>query len=199
MPISFDTTGLQPIDSNSWRDPGTGDIVTMNYFDLVPDLPAPLDDVDVLRRGLAERSAESGCLIEAFVIWVDHEPALLRMEKFPLPNQQHGLAFVASIIVPKDRCSAVFQILCPETGTTGVREAVLMTQIGYENMFPPHPYAPGLSGRLPYHAADEIRWDDQFPDHPLTRARRWVTRTVPTARLAPGFAALPPFAGPLRT
>ncbi|MFD6158282.1 hypothetical protein ACFWF7_34870 [Nocardia sp. NPDC060256] len=170
----------------------------MTYFDLVPDLPAPLTEVDVLRRGLAERSAESGCLIEAFVIWVDREPALLRMEKFPLPNQPSGLAFVASIIVPKDRCSAVFQILCPETGTTGVREAVLMSQIGYENMFPPHPYAPGLGGRLPYNTADDMRWDEQFPDHPLTRARRWVARTVPTAQLAPGFAALPPFAGPLR-
>ncbi|WP_405162418.1 hypothetical protein OG203_40045 [Nocardia sp. NBC_01499] len=198
MPISFDTGGLQQLDSNSWGDPGTGDVVTQSYFDLVPDLPAPLEEVDLLRRALAEGRAETGCLIEAFIIWVDRVPALLRMEKFPLPNQPSGLAFVASIVVPKDRCSAAFQILCPETGTTGIREAVLMTQIGHENMFPPHPYAPGLGGRLPYNAADDIRWDPQFPDHPLTRARNWVARTVPTARLAPGFAALPPFTGPLR-
>ncbi|WP_433622392.1 hypothetical protein [Nocardia sp. CA-120079] len=65
MPISFDTSGLQQLDSNAWRDPATGDIVQLSYFDLVPDLLAPLTDLTTLRRGLAEIHAESGCLSRA--------------------------------------------------------------------------------------------------------------------------------------
>ncbi|WP_325097776.1 hypothetical protein [Nocardia gipuzkoensis] len=195
MPISFDIGEMQQVDNATWRDPRTGDMVNVSYFDIVPDLPAPLEDLPSLRRRLAERSAENGCLIEAFVVWLDAQPALLRMEKLPLPNQPQGLVFAASVIVPKSRSSAVLQILCPETGTTGLREAMLAAKIGFDNMYPPHPYAPEVQGRLPYNAADDIRWDAEFPDHPLSRARRWIAHTVPTARLPPDFAALPPFAG----
>lgn len=194
MPISFDTANLEQVDTATWRNIHTGDMVNVSYFDLVPDLPAPLEDLPTLRRRLAERSAENGCLIEAFVVWLDAQPALLRMEKLPLPQQPHGLVFAASVIVPKARSSAVLQILCPETGTTGPREALLATKIGFDGMYPPHPYAPEVRGRLPYNAADDMRWDAEFPDHPLSRARRWIAHTVPTARLAPEFAALPPFA-----
>ncbi|MGW5220358.1 hypothetical protein ACWEQA_21025 [Nocardia sp. NPDC004085] len=194
MPISFDTANLEQVDTATWRNPHTGDMVNVSYFDLVPDLPAPLADLPTLRRRLAERSAENGCLIEAFVVWLDAQPALLRMEKLPLPNQPRGLVFAASVIVPKARSSAALQILCPEAGTTGLREALLATKIGFDGMYPPHPDAPEVRGRLPYNAADDMRWDAEFPDHPLSRARRWIAHTVPTARLAPDFAALPPFA-----
>ncbi len=81
VPISFDTNGLQQLDSNAWRDPATGDIVQSSYFDLVPDLPAPLTDLATLRRRLAEMHAESGCLIEAFVVGIDSQPALLRPQR----------------------------------------------------------------------------------------------------------------------
>lgn len=195
MPISFDTSGLQQLDTSAWRDPATGDIVQLSYFDLVPDLPAPLTDLATLRRRLAEIHAESGCLIEAFIVGVDSQPALLRLQKMWLPDQPTGLVFAASLTVPKANCSAVLQILCPETGTTGIREAVLALEIGFDNMYPPHPYAPGLQGALPYNAADDHRWNDRFPEHPLSRVRRWVARTCPAARIDPNFAALPAFPG----
>jgi hypothetical protein len=195
VPISFDTSGLQQFDNTTWGDPATRDIIKLTYFDLVPDLPVPLTELDTLRTRLAEYLAATGCLIEAYVIEFDSVPTLLRIEKLPMPDQQAGLAFAASLTVPKSNCSAVLQILCPETGITGVREATLAIEIGFENMYPPHPYAPGLHGALPYSAADDYRWDDRFPDHPLTRARRWVSRTVESARIDPEFASLPPFGG----
>lgn len=170
-------------------------MVNVQYFDQVPDLPAALENLDTLRQRLAQHRADTGCLIEAFVIGVDNQPALLRVEKMPLPNQPQGLIFAASIVVPKERCSASLTLLCPETGTTGMREAMLAAQLGFDNLYPPHPYAPGLGGKLPYHAADDMRWDAQFPEHPLTRARQWIARTVPGMRLDPGFAALAPFRG----
>ncbi|MFF0497976.1 hypothetical protein ACFYU5_16325 [Nocardia aobensis] len=196
MPIVFETGGLQQLDQTTWGNPATRDIVTLSYIDLVPDLPAPLSDIDTLRRRLTELQAEFGCLIEAHAISVDSQPALLRLEKFPLADQATGLGFTAGIVVPKAGCSAIVKIMCPETGRSGVREAAVVPKVGFANMFPPHPYAPEVKGKLPYNVADDARWDSQFPDHPLTRARRWITHVSRTARIDPRFAALPPFLGP---
>ena len=76
---------------------------------------------------------------------------------------------------------------------TGQRESVVASQVGFESCFPPHPYAPDVVGQLPYNVADEAAWDQQFPDHPLTRARAWAHRTIASARVDPQFVALPPF------
>ena len=195
----FETGGLQQLDQTTWGNPATRDIITLSYIDLEPDLPAALSDIDTLRRRLSELQSEFGCLIEAHAITVDSQPALLRLEKFPLADQASGLGFTAGIVVPKAGCSAILKIMCPETGRSGVREAAVVPKVGFTNMFPPHPYAPGIKGKLPYNVADDARWDPQFPDHPLTRARRWITHISRTARVDPRFAALPAYAGPAGT
>ncbi|MBB5917786.1 hypothetical protein BJY24_006698 [Nocardia transvalensis] len=196
MPIAFETGGLQQLDPSTWGNPATGDLVTLSYIDAVPDLPAPLEDVEALRRGLTEQQAEFGCLIEAYVIGVAGQPALLRLEKFPLPDGS-GLGFTAGIVLPKATCSAILKVMCRESGRSGTREAAIVPKVGFQNMFRPHPYAPDIRGKLPYNVADDAQWDAQFPDHPLTRARRWISQASRTARVDPRFAALPPFTGPV--
>ncbi len=196
MPISFETGGLQKLDQNTWGDPKTRDIVTLSYFDTTPDLPAPLEDEEVLRRKLTELQAEFGCLLEAHSITVNGQPALLRLEKFPLPERESGLGFTAGIVVPKANCSAILKIMCSESGRPGAREAAVVPKVGFPNMFPPHPYAPEVRGKLPYNAADDMRWDDMFPSHALSRARRWIVHISRTAKVDPRFAALPAFTGP---
>ncbi|RDI65484.1 hypothetical protein [Nocardia pseudobrasiliensis] len=199
MPIAFETKGLQQFDHSRWGNPATGDVVTLTYIDQVPDLPAGLGDQETLRRRLTELQAEFGCLIEAHAITVDGQPALLRLEKFPLEGRQSGLGFTAGLVIPKATCSAILKIMCMETGRSGVREAAVVPKVGFQNMFPPHPYAPEIKGKLPYNAADDARWDPQFPGHPLTRARGWITYISRTARIDPRFAALPPFVAPTPT
>lgn len=193
MPLYFDATGLQSQDQKTWVNPATGDHVILDYFDLVPDLPASLDDLPRLRHGLTVIAGESGCLIEAHVVSFGGQPALLRVQKLPLPNQPSGQGFVASITVPKATCSAVLQIVCREHGMTGMREAMLAAELGPETFILDHPYAPGFTGRLPFHAGDDPQWDPKFPDHPLSRARAWLHHALRTAQVDPGFAALPGF------
>ncbi len=196
MPISFETGGLQQLDQNTWGDPATRDIITLTYIDAVPDLPAPLEDEDTLRRRLTELQAEFGCLLEAHSITVNGQPALLRLEKFPLPDREAGLGFTAGLVVPKASCCAILKIMCPESGRPGAREAAVVPKVGFPNMFPPHPYAPDVRGKLPYNAADDMRWDSMFPTHALTRARRWIVNASRTAKIDPRYVALPAFTGP---
>ncbi len=184
---------MEQYDERTWFDPQTGDQVSLTYIALVPDLPAPLDDLPLLRRRLATETAEVGALIEAHVVTIDSVPTLYQLLKLPIPDQASGQAFIAAFTVPKATCSVVLRIQCAEGATTGVRESGVLAQVGPEAFVRPHPYAPELEGRLPWHVGDDAQWDGQFPDHPLTRARAWAQRTMATARIDPAFAQLPPF------
>jgi len=180
-------------DERTWFDPRTGDQVSLTYIGMVPDIPAPLDDLALLRRKLAEETAETGSIIEAHVVRLGGVPALFQLIKLPIPGQDTGLAFIAAFTVPRAGCSAVLRIQCAEGQTTGLRESAVAAQVGFDQCFPPHPYAPEVRGQLPYNVADEAGWDQHFPDHPLTRARAWSHRMLATAQVDPQFAALPPF------
>ncbi|ROP38168.1 hypothetical protein [Saccharothrix texasensis] len=68
-----------------------------------------------------------------------------------------------------------------------------MAQLGFDGWVMPHPYAPEVEGRLPFHKGDDPRYDPQFADHPLTRVRAWAHHVIRTARVDPRFAALAPF------
>lgn len=199
MPISFDAAQFEHLGPSGWRHGPTGDQVGLDYFELAPDLPAALDDLTALRRGLAVAAARVGALIEAHVVALDGVPAILQLVKLPLPDRPAGQFFLCSFIVPRATCSAVLKLMAAETGTTGVREAQLATHVGFDNWVRPHPYAPELQGRLPFHAGDDPRFDAQFPHHPLSRARSWAQLVVRTARVDPRFAAQPPFVGPTQT
>lgn len=199
MTITPDTTGFQP-DGDSWTD-AYGDRMSVHSFELVPNLPASLDDLPRLRHGLAVETAEVGGLVEAFVVTLDGAPALLQVVKLPYPDRP-GQVFIATITVPKATASVVLKLIAAEGPMTGAREAAVLSDVIGETGSPdafyaPHPYAPQSQPRLPWHRADDPRLDERFPDHPLSRARRWLRHVLATARLDPAFAALPPFGAPV--
>lgn len=202
MPISFDTTGFEyrkSVDLVGWIVPRTLDQITLWHDHGPPQLPAPLEDVARLRHALAVQAAEAGCLIEAHVVQFGGLPAVYQVVKLPLPDRPAGQAFLASFTVPRANSCVRVKIQALESGMTGLREAVLVDQLGFQNWVMPHPYAPEVHGRLPFHAGDDPRYDSQFTDHPLSRVRGLAHHVARTARIDPEFAALPPFShGPTR-
>jgi len=193
VPIAFDTTGFQQHDQTTWVNHANGDQVSLTYSDLVPDLPASLDEMPKLRHDLAVTTGDVGCLIEAHHVRLGDVPALLQVVKVPLPDQPAGQVFIGSFTVPKAESSAVLELRAAERGMTGMREAVLAAQLGFDGWVMPLPYAPEVQGRLPFHKGDDPRHDPQFADHPLTRVRAWAHHVIRTARVDPRFAALTPF------
>jgi hypothetical protein len=191
---SLDLTGFTEREPGVWTDP-QGLVLSVHFFPLVPDLPARLDEPERLRAGLAEGAARAGGgLIEAEPGVVDGVPAVRQIVKVPRP-QGRGQVFLGSWTVPKAGCSTVLKVQAAEGSTTGMREAMVMARVGPADYFRPHPYAPGLSGGLPYHVGDDEQWDAAFPDHPLTLVRAALRRITPTVTLDERFRVLPPFAG----
>ncbi|MEU7344343.1 hypothetical protein ABZ778_10525 [Streptomyces bacillaris] len=197
--LGVELPGYRTVDTDTWLN-DHGDVLSLHFFDLVPDLSAALDDGPALRHGLTRFTAEAGGgLVEASVKRLGGVPALRQILKLPLPGQPSGQAFIGSFTVPRATCSTVVKIQAAERGMTGMREAVVMARLGPEQYFRPHPYAPEVQGGLPFHEADHDRWDAGFPDHPLTRVRRTLEALAEAVTVDPGFAALPPFTGPATT
>ncbi|MFE2087125.1 hypothetical protein [Streptomyces sp. NPDC059460] len=194
--LGVELPGFRPVDHDTWAN-DDGDVLSVHFFGLPPDLPAGLDDGPTLRESLTHYTAQAGGgLIEASVKRLGELPALRQILKLPLPGRQHGQAFIGSFTVPRAGCSTVVKVQAAEHGMTGMREAVVLAKVGHEHYFRPHPYAPDVQGGLPFHAADHERWDAEFPDHPLTRVRRTLGALAEVVTVVPEFAALPEFTGP---
>jgi hypothetical protein len=192
--LGVELPGYRPVDQDVWAN-DEGDVLSLHFFGLPPDLPASLDDGPSLRAALTRLTAQAGGgLIEASVKSLGPLPALKQILKLPLPGQPSGQAFIGSFTVPRATCSTVVKIQAPERGMTGMREAMVMAQVGHDKYFRPHPYAPEVEGGLPFHAADHAQWDAQFPDHPLSRVRRTLDALAGAVQVVPEFASLPPFA-----
>ncbi|MFS4093910.1 hypothetical protein [Streptomyces sp. AF1A] len=191
----LDLTGFTEREPGVWTDV-VGMVLSVHFFPLVPDLPAPLHEVERLRFERAHGVARAGGgLIEAVVGTVDGVTALRQLVKMPLGSRP-GQAFLGSWTLPKDRCSVVIKVQAAEGGMTGVREAVVADRVGLADYFQPHPYAGGGQlGGLPYHVADLEQWDAHFPDHPLTLVRAALHRITSTVTLHEQFKVLPPFPG----
>lgn len=191
----MDLTGFTEREPGVWTDERNV-VLSVHFFPLVPDLPARLDEPERLRAALAQGVAGAGGgLIEARLGAVDGVPAVRQLIKVPRPNGR-GQVFLGSWTVPRAGCSTVVKVQAAEGAMTGMREAMVLAQLGPADYFRPHPYAPGLSGGLPYHLGDHEQWDAQFPDHPLTLVRAALSRITPTVTLDERFKVLPPFDGP---
>ncbi|MFJ8108625.1 hypothetical protein [Streptomyces sp. NPDC096132] len=192
----LDLTGFTEREPGVWTD-AAGLVLSVHFFPLVPDLPAPLHEPERLRAGLAQITAEAGGgLIETLPGAVDGVPAVRQLVKVPLGSRP-GQAFLGSWTIPKAACSTVVKVQAAEGPMTGMREATVMAQVGPAAYFRPHPYVGGQLGGLPFHVGDDEQWDARFPDHPLTLVRAALRRITPTVTFDDRFKGLPPFGGPV--
>ncbi|THV22849.1 hypothetical protein [Glycomyces paridis] len=191
MVISFNTAGLQQQDSSTWTDPRTGDVAVVKVVEGTPFPVEWLHDQHALRRGFAGMYAEAGCLIEVDLANLGGVTAVRQLIKVPNNHAQSGQRFLASFTLAKAPNYAQLMYMAAEHGMSGLREATLMAQLGFDNWVMPHPFDPQLRTKLPFHRGDDPAFDAQFPDHPLTRVRAWTWNVGRYAVVDPGFAALP--------
>lgn len=202
--VAFDTTGWTLEEASEaarrWCD-AAGDALSLDRFALPPDLAAPLDRLDPIRAQLRRMIADvGGGLVEVELgRWGDL--ACLR-SIVKVPQRPHGMTYVGSFTLPLRDLSYVLKVQCVERGMTGLRDAIVFGQhslpIGADGTpegWMADPYDPTFRLGVRRNLADDPRWDAQFPDHPLSRARRHLARLEATLTAAPSLLAAPPFRG----
>lgn len=202
--LRFDTAGWtaarDDADVKAWRRE-TGDVLSAHFFDLAPDISAPLEDLDGIRAMYREMLTASGAaLVSADVLDAAGVSAVQLVCK--APQKPSGMTYIGSLTLPFAAFSFVLKVQSFEVGMTGLRDTIVFARSGIaiEGGTAPgwaqDPYDPSYRAPLLRNLADDERWDEQFPDHPLSRARKIIRHLVETARLDERVLQAPRFTGP---
>lgn len=208
--IQFDTQAWKKIENSpqqiSWSWQNTA-IITLHYFGEAPKLGFPLTQIDDLRRSYREEAAKAGAgIVSLELIKVQNLDCIEAI--FKLPQKPHGMTYFASLTFPFSQFSFVIKIECPETGTTGTRDAVIAArcmaseavEIDTVTMrihgWAEDPYDPKFAGPALRNKADDEKHDAEFPQHPLSRARRILSELKSSIRFSEETGSSKPFLGP---
>ena len=179
-----------------------------HYFPIPPDMPAPVSDIDTLRSFYRHKLRDEGkALISLDAIEIDGCAATQLIVKARVPNEQHGMLYVAAITIPFRDFSFVLKTVCAELGPTGLREAVILpryrndgtveiTASGKFTGWCSDPYDPTFQADLLRNLAEDEKYDSMFPFHPLSRARRIMQSLEDQTTLSDEVKAAPVFTGP---
>jgi hypothetical protein len=195
--IRFDTTGYaargepQRGKVRVWHTP-QGDGLGLYFFPVPPDLPAKAASVEELvafyRRLLGD---SGGKLVEVAVITAGGCPAVRTI--LSVPQQPSGRTYVGSLTVPFREFSFVIKCQCSEAGPTGLKEALLFDRSQAANE--PEQLEGGRFD-IPGWDPDAERYDAEFPDHPVARARRALAQVAGSLMVAADVRELPGFTLP---
>jgi hypothetical protein len=190
--ISFDEKLVQGWHKGDDTDRGIGFMdnpqapanVIMTDFNPFPlELPVRLDDLYGIRQVYKKYANSDGCgLIEADVITAAGLKVIRVIEK--QKQEPHGMAYKGSLTIPLANAYFVLRAWCFEVGTTGVRDSLLAADFMSQGTFDPTKadwggwwIDPLGLGPQPVrrNLAEDPKYDAQFPDHPLSRVRNYLS------------------------
>jgi hypothetical protein len=196
--LRFDTAGWtyrgerEPGRMRVWETPDH-DGVSRHFFNKAPDLPKVKTVAEIRAFYIAQLGTSKAKAIQCEVSNVARCTAVWLL--INAPQQPHGMLYQGVLTLPFRDFSYVIKVPCPESGTTGIRETMLMERRMHAgevpNMSGVGPIFPGWNPDLPEYDAD-------FPTHPLSRLRRLVPRIVNSALLDEPVRRAPPLPLPNR-
>ena len=208
--VKFNTEGWNSaIEGESHRqwENEIGDVLSLNYHAMPPDLLSPLSDIARIREQYRPLVAESGgALVEVEAGQLQDLPALRTVFKFP--QVPYGMYYVGAWTIPRRSFSFTAKISCFEIGTTGVRDAVLLDMLltdGTLKLDPAgrpagwfqDPYDANVKADVLRNRSDDEEWDGMFPEHPLSRARACLENIRATISFDQSVRGSAPFEGQL--
>jgi hypothetical protein len=163
-----------------------------------------LDDLAAVRRHFQQLiRSRAGALISCDIVSVCGVNVVRTISKYRTEHQ-FAMAFAASLTAVAANHAVELLIRGREDGFTGVREAIVTSEllrtagpsaqrqlnekkIPIELRF--ERYEPDTQPDLCFVASDDEKYDLRFPDHPLTRARRWLRRQERAFAITPDSSA----------
>ncbi|MBL4649440.1 MAG: hypothetical protein JKY03_06880 [Aureispira sp.] len=181
--ISIPDFGWEQVKNDSemqqWINPAQSIALSVNFFDLKPDLPTA-KDINTLRDYYRNQIVvPNGGLIQVDLI--DLKKYRVIKTIFKIPQTPSGMTYLASLTIPFKKCSYVVKIQAAEVGTTGLRDTLVADEFlkegkitsgtdGFEGWFL-DPYDPSFKEGTPMNLSEGIAYDAMFPEHPLSQAR----------------------------
>jgi hypothetical protein len=181
-----------------WINPDQTMAVSVNFFDLPPDIPT-VSDLEVLRNFYRTSiSNVHGGLIQADLLKIHEVPSAKIIVK--LPQEPSGMTYLASLTIPFENCSFVLKIQCAEVGPTGMRDALIADELlasgevkfgdnGLDHWFF-DPYDNSYKSGTLMNVSEQEMYDSRFPDHPLTQARKWISNLEKNVIFSPELKKL---------
>jgi hypothetical protein len=198
--IPLDDTARAEGTLRAWSDEA-GSQLSLHRFDLKPDLVAPLSDVSALREQWRHMVADqNGAVVSVDRVEVSGLQALKTVLKFQ--QDPHGMTYVGSYTFPFETFSYVVRVVCPELGTTGIRDTLVaqkaggITEDGIASDWFQDPYDSKFKASVLRNKSDDEEWDSLFPDHPLSRARAALESVAAECEIADELRDSRPFTGP---
>lgn len=166
-------------DVKQWIDPTQSQSLSLNFFALPPDLPT-IKRVEELRQFFRPQIvAANGGIITVDIASLSGIPYVKTIFKFP--QEPSGMTYLGSLIFPFKKYSYVVKIQAMETGTTGVRDTLIMNRMmaagvldvikdGFKD-WSRDPYEPDFEGGSLMNLSEAEAYDEEFEQHPLSQVR----------------------------
>jgi len=162
-----------------WMNPEGTRAISINFFDLKPDLPT-IKDITFLRDFYRNQiSAHNGGIVQ--VDFVDLKGYMAVKTIFKIPQKPSGMTYLGSLTIPFETCSYVVKIQAPEIDTTGMRDTFIVGKLMQEGVISADdnglkgwfsdPYDPIFTKGTLMNKSEEEIYDADFPNHPLSEAR----------------------------
>lgn len=172
-----------------WHD-SDGDVIALAVFPKQPSYPFESNETEQRKWCRAEAEAKRAGLIEVRTTPSKIRPSASFIYKIlEIP----AYIYVGQLIASVDGASVVWTVVAREHGTTGVREAVVTTNLmksgkltldSYKQSWAQDPYDPtyhGVDRSVLRFMSDDESYDAQFPKHPLSKVRQVLAALPDTA------------------
>lgn len=195
--IQFTSKDWQPMEQQTQRCIWTNqdqDIASLNFIAQPPELPGALvaENLPQFRAKYRQMSAGINAGIVSVELIQLHQLSALQVI-IKVPQAAGGYSYLASVTLPFTDCSFVIKFECKEQGMLGIREQSL--QPLHDEQIQPwqiDPYDPKIENAL-YTASDDVQHDELFPDHPLSRARYYLSELAEVVVFDPSLQHATPF------
>lgn len=181
-----------------------GDAVKLQLASRASHWPFDLRD-EAAARDFYTRECDSlsGALIELAVSRIRSFEALTGIFKYRSPVPQHlGMYYVGIVWLPFESCVFQINIESLERGTTGAREAAVALIEKPESPTQDEPelltsmedfFERVRNAKVRVLPSDAPKYDDAFPEHPLSKVRRMMAQFEKDAVFEKRLSTLKPF------
>lgn len=163
-----------------WQEPKGASMLSINFFELKPDIAVPIQDVKGMRDQYRQAIAgANGGLIKLEVEKIQGLPIIDLIIKLPMIS--FGMCYIGSMTIPFRDYSYVIKIESAEQGVTGMRDSVILSKLmseenltsdenGLQGWFK-DPYEDSFKGGILMNLSERPEYDIKFPTHPLSIVR----------------------------